>query len=996
MDTTFETSRGRHVLLTLVFVLIGCLVPLASQAQEASIIGQVTDDTGAVLPGVTVTATSPSLQVKEVIEVTNERGEYRLTPLPLGTYTVEYSLQGFASLRRPDLRMTAGFTAKLDVVLKVSTLSETVTVSGEAPLVDVTSTTATTQLTRETLEVIPTGRNSIVALMIQAPGARPQLDWSFTTGNPFFKVFGELGEQWVALEGVVTSGPKTGTQGGNHYDYAAIEESTVSTVGNTAAAPTKGLQINVILKSGGDQFHGNGFFGGTSHRLEFDNVNDALRARGVTGGNPVKSRWDGSGELGGRIVPNKLWFFYSTRRREEKVQTFNAFHDDGVTPSLTDQFQFFHTGKLSYQMNASNKFIGFVQYVRQGGEGTNNQFSSYDSRTYSPTQATTSKIEWQGISGDKVVSLQSGAWIWNVSRQCYSNNVATTDLLTSRVTGCTNNYGIDSFEGRNHTLGRLNWYKANLFQGNHEFKAGFDYAAAHADRKISSRDGTKNQATGLPKGPTVGNYQLVYRTPPGSPSVVPFAMDAYNNCYKDGQPDCVPKDLTHTLWLFVQDSWTIARRLTLNLGARYAHAVGFIPEQCRSASEAPLETVYPAKCWDRINFPTWNSIVPRLHAAYDLRGNGRTVIKGGFGRFAHNWHSDELQMANENVHLVSRFLWHDLNNNKLFDPGEINFTLGPPDFVSTSLFTGGEDGLAGAVPNPNAKEPMSNEFSASLEHQVMANFALRATGIYSRQQVFRVQNNLRPYSVYNTPITRPDPGPDGVLGNADDTGKSITFYEYPAALATRQFQQPMIVNGTSADDQKYTTFEVAASKRLDRRWMMMASYSATKIDVPHWQNTASTGNDFTNPGLQVFLATMDPNAEINSAYKIWESTGRLDGAYIFPWAVQVSGNFEHRSGQPWARTVNFAAPAGQPIPSIVLRTEAIGARRLPTINLLHMRIEKALKLTGGKKLAVRLNIFNVTNINVEQSITQLSGVNFGRPGNVLPPRILEVGAEYSF
>jgi hypothetical protein len=274
-------------------------------------------------------------------------------------------------------------------------------------------------------------------------------------------------------------------------------------------------------------------------------------------------------------------------------------------------------------------------------------------------------------------------------------------------------------------------------------------------------------------------------------------------------------------------------------------------------------------------------------------------------------------------------------------------------------------------------------------------FAVRATGIYSRQQVFRVQNNLRPYSVYNIPITRPDPGPDGVLSTADDPGRSVTFYEYPAALAARQFQQPMLVNGTSADDQKYTTIELAASKRLDKRWMLMASYSTTKIDVPHWQNTASTGNDFTMPGLQVFLTTLDPNAEINSAYKIWETTARVDAAYILPWDLQVSANYEHRSGQPWARTVNFAA-AGQPIPSITLRTEPIGARRLPDINLLHMRIEKAIHMSEGRKLALRLNIFNVTNINTEQSILQLSGVNFGRPGGVLPPRIAEVGAEFSF
>ena len=147
MGTTFRTLRVRHLLLGIVFVF-ACLLPGAAHAQEASIIGQVTDDTGAVLPGVTVTATSPALQVKQVVDVTNERGEYRLSPLPLGTYTVDYTLEGFQTVRRADLRITAGFTAKVDIVLKVSTLSETITVSGEAPLVDVTSTTATTQLTR--------------------------------------------------------------------------------------------------------------------------------------------------------------------------------------------------------------------------------------------------------------------------------------------------------------------------------------------------------------------------------------------------------------------------------------------------------------------------------------------------------------------------------------------------------------------------------------------------------------------------------------------------------------------------------------------------------------------------------------------------------------------------------------------------------------------------------------------------------------------------------
>jgi hypothetical protein len=393
-----------------------------------------------------------------------------------------------------------------------------------------------------------------------------------------------------------------------------------------------------------------------------------------------------------------------------------------------------------------------------------------------------------------------------------------------------------------------------------------------------------------------------------------------------------------------------------------------------------------------VQFKIWNPVSPRLHFAYDVTGNGKTLIRGGWGMYVHQRGIDELQMGNALADSVVTYTWHDNNGNKLFDPGEVNFNPNGPDFVARRVEVG--QALSGAVPNPNEKEPMTDEFSMSFERELIPNFAVRATGIYSREHnAYRVQNNKRPYNVYNIPVTARDPGPDGRLGTSDDPGTTVTYWEYPVAYQGAAFQEPMLINDKGSNG-NYRSFEVAATKRMSNRWMMMASYSATKLHVPFVSNTAGL-TDFTGGGgLTVILATFDPNAEINSKMDLREWQGRLDGAYILPHDMLVSANFEHRSGAPYARTVSFTG--GTQIPSQVVRVEPIGTRRLPNINLLHMRFEKSLRMARGQKVGLRVNVFNVTNINTEQSVTQLSGANFLRPAGVIPPRIVEFGVNYTF
>ena len=197
----------RATALLLCCLAMAAAPALAAQSTEATIFGQVTDESGAVLPGVTVTITSPALLVREMVAVTDARGEYRVTPLPLGTYNVEFGLGGFQTQRREGVRLTAGFTARLDVKLGLGSLAETVTVSGVSPVVDVKTTSAGTHVTRELLETVPTSRNGLASLMTLSAGTRPGPDDGVVSaGDPRFRAFGRTNDAWIVVEGISTTG----------------------------------------------------------------------------------------------------------------------------------------------------------------------------------------------------------------------------------------------------------------------------------------------------------------------------------------------------------------------------------------------------------------------------------------------------------------------------------------------------------------------------------------------------------------------------------------------------------------------------------------------------------------------------------------------------------------------------------------------------------------------------------------------------------------------
>src|SRR5438034_5530949 len=298
----------------------GVETAFAQSVSSGTIEGTVKDESSSVLPGVTVTETSPQLQVGQLVQVSDAAGNYKFVDLPAGTYRLKAELTGFSTSIREDLRLTVGFNARVDLTLKLGAMEESVTVSGQSPVVDVTSTAASVAFTKEILDTIPRGHD-LEHSFAMAPGvtqAVADVGGSTMAQRQNLSSYGVASQPKLQVEGMnITMGADQNTP--IYFNDNTLEEVQIKTSGNDAEVSVPGISMVAVLKSGGNTFHGAYAGAAESPRLQADNIDAALRAQQLTATSPLKTFYDVSAELGGRIVRDTLWFYgaYSRQAKSE-------------------------------------------------------------------------------------------------------------------------------------------------------------------------------------------------------------------------------------------------------------------------------------------------------------------------------------------------------------------------------------------------------------------------------------------------------------------------------------------------------------------------------------------------------------------------------------------------------------------------------------------------------------------------------------------------------
>jgi outer membrane receptor protein involved in Fe transport len=917
--------------------LLLAVTSAAAQERSGSITGAVKDASGAVLPGATVQATSPSL-VGTASAVTDENGTYRFPALTPGVYDVTATLQGFTVARTEGVRLLIGQVLRVDHTLSLATLTETVTVTAESPLIDVKQNAAAATISAELIERLPKARD-FTDLIKTAPGTQQER-------KSGIQIDGAGGaEHRYVIDGMDTTGIRTGVSG-QEMPSDFVQEVQVKSSGyNAEFRATTGGVISAITKSGSNQFHGgvgyyfrNNSFNGDPRPTLRLNPADQSQAEYIITPDDDFARHEPTLEFGGPIIRNKMWFylgFAPDLERTSRTVTFRTNQQRGTFEQNEEDFNSIVNVTSQITRDMRLKFTVNRQSFRDepGFPNIEPDGTSTSNPTLFPGT----------IISDTFDNFYVGALDWSVSQKLFANltiglydygahgSGAGTQLR--HVFGASNfQTSAFNFPEIPDTLRFVNGYAdfpsssvtvyddftRNAFNadmtyfanrwGQHAIKAGFQY----------ERIG--NERLGGAQYPTITlNWGQARAALDGRRVSGQYGHYTVTRVYNSGDIS------TNGVGLFLQDSWTVADRLTLNLGVRTDR------EEIPSYTEGNRG----------IKFGFADKISPRVGFAWDIRGNGKWKGYGSWGMF---YDTSKLEMPRGlfgSEHSVTYYYTLDT-----FDWPSIQCghppTSGPNcpgTYIEQVDFRHAANEEGNFLIDPDLKPIRTREFTLGLDHELTSRISVGVR--YSRKRFDR--------TIEDTGVLVPNVGEVFRITNPGESIGENVLRDYAGCTTCPNQPKPT---------RNYDGVEFRFMKRLSDRWSLTSTYLYSRIYGNYSGLTSSDENNRNSPSVNRFFDTQ---------YSSFDHRGRpvfgllqtdrphifkVEGTYDLPWNTLLGLYWLAESGTPLQTSVNQ-----KNVPFFLFGRGDLG--RTPTMTQTNLLVQHDFNVWGGHKINIGLNIENL-------------------------------------
>ena len=1010
------------------FLLVLLLIPSAAYAQ-AAIAGVVKDASGGVLPGVTVEAASPALIEKVRSVVTDDTGQYRVVDLRPGIYSVTFTLPGFSTVKREGIELTGTFVATVNGELKVGSLEETITVTGETPVVDVQSAKVQQTVSNDVIRAIPTSRSAggIQALI---PGMSGNGDSGGITGGGggAASIHGGRGNDSRTYSDGLNVGWGGGSSGlwGNMLNVAGAQELVLSTSGGMGEAETAGVVLNAIPRDGAQQLQRRRLStNGATGAMQGSNYTDSLKAQGLKTPSQLNNLYEINPMGGGRIVRDKLWF-YLTYRQIYTNNTVpgmwvnkNAGNPNAWTVDFDKSQQAFSDtldriliGRITWQATPRNKFNFnwqeqiYKDHYKGGGTATQTiEATNYDYFQPSHIQQAT----WSSPVTSRLL-MEAG---WGTYQSRYRNPAPRLDgtfnplmirLLEQGgdIPGLTSRGAAGVGGGYNHHLiGTLANNRASIsyVTGAHNMKFGYQGG-------FNNPSQTYTYFTEVflvrANGGVVNQLSQVVSTPPSNIKIV--------------------RNLLPTS-LYAQDQWTTGK-LTLQGGVRYDHLLTTYPDQhvggVGYTASAPVEIDYPSRSTQGVH---WDDVTPRMGAAYDVFGTGKTAVKFNLGKYMEAFSATntdlDLNPLIRNTISTTR-VWTDLNKDHVVNCDlankNANLECGKMDNqnLGTSNFTRSYD--------PNfvtgyGKRPYNWGLGVSLQQEVAPRVSVNVG--YFRNwwgNWYAVDNrsttpaDYTPFSIV-TPVDPRLPGNGGqtisglynlvptkvgqvdeLAQSASNFGQLVENWQGVDVGVTARMRNGLTVQGGTSSGRRFT------------------DACAMKSVIPEYGAGAAGANNSITANISPTLnqSVTNPYCSIVEPYL---TQVRGLATYTVPKVgVQVSGTWSSNPGpllqanytvtSAIANASNNPQPLGRDLSSgnvtvnLVQPGTLYGARQ----NNLDFRVAKVFR-SGRTRTQVGVDIYNLTNTDVVTTYNQTfvpTSQTWLTPTSILPARYAKISAQFDF